>query len=101
MDEQQGAPPTGERIGRLESAMHYEREMRNAALALHWHQMQAYVDGQVTQLRHEMRLRGFGEPLGLAGWMKLAAALLLPFLAFLLTGSLEQAATVAKVMGSP
>ena len=50
---------------------------------------------RVDQLHQEMKIRGFGEPLGASGWLKLAAALLLPFLVLMSTGSPKAAIQAA------
>lgn len=72
-----------ERITRLETALGYE--------ARAWR-------SDLLQFRQEMRHRGFGQPLGIAGWGKLVAAVLLPFLVLLATGSPEKAQRAAQTM---
>lgn len=84
-----------ERLTRLEEivrlGVEYDRERNYQA----WMGLQ----GQITDLRREMNFRGYGQPLGMAAWLKVLLAILLPYLALLLTGSIEFAHKVAAVPG--
>jgi len=60
------------------------------------HQAREDLREQIASLRAEMRVRGYGTPLSAWAWWKLLAALVLPFAAFVMSGSLESAIHVSE-----
>lgn len=74
---------TLERLTRMETVQEYQHD---TLIRIHL---------EMDELRREMKLRGFGEPLGASGWLKLGAALLLPFLVLMSTGSPKEAIQAA------
>lgn len=98
--DQQEAPSTDadmsairERLSRLEERVRLTGDYDRAANWQAWHGLQV----QMNHLRSEMQLRGFGQPLGMIAWLKILLAILLPYLALLLTGSIEIAHKVASI----
>lgn len=84
-----------ERLARLEERVQLGSQYDRSANYQAWSGLQMQMD----ELRAEVRLRGYGQPLGSIAWFKILAAVLLPYLALLLTGSIEFAHKVAAVPG--
>ena len=82
-----------ERLARLEERFVLTTQYDRSANYQAWARLQDQING----LRGEIRLRGYGQPLGMAAWLKIMAAVLLPYLALLLTGSIHIAQKVAAV----
>lgn len=82
-----------ERLTRLEEIVRLGAQYDRNANYQAWAGLQMQMD----ELRSEVRMRGFGQPLGLIAWLKIMAAILLPYLALLLTGSIEIAHKIASV----
>lgn len=80
-----------ERLARLE-----ERQDGDRRLAYLNHET---LQQQIDQLRHEVRSLSIVAPAGMAPWIKLGLAILLPFLVYALTGSLEQASRASRIIG--
>ncbi len=83
-----------ERLTRLEEIVRlgaqYDRERNYQA----WAGLQMQVDG----LTAEVAGQAHASPIGTAGWLKVLVAILLPYLALLLTGSIKIAQNVAAVV---
>ena len=83
-----------ERLTRLEEIVRlgaqYDRERNYQA----WAGLQAQLDGIAMKLS----VREHVSPIGTAGWLKVLVAILLPYLALLLTGSIKIAHSVAAVV---
>lgn len=62
------------------------------------YQAWAGLQMQVDELRYQLSRRGFGRPLSTVAWLKIMAAVLLPYLALLATGSIHLAQKVAAVV---
>lgn len=84
-----------ERLTRLEEIVRLGAEHDRERNYQAWMGLQ----GQMSALQHEVRLRGYGQPLGLVAWLKVMLAILLPYLALLMTGSIEFAHKIAAVPG--
>lgn len=82
-----------ERLARLEEIVRlgaqYDRERNYQA----WAGLQMQMDGLIA----EVRAREHANPIGTAGWLKVMLAILLPYLALLMTGSIKVAQKVAAV----
>lgn len=80
-----------ERLLHLELANRYERQAIYRELEDLQHQL--------NYLRQEVHSTSIVTPLGLASWVKLGLAVLLPFLVLLATGSFDKARTVSGLLG--
>lgn len=90
---EQTASPLSERLTRLEEQVRLTTEFDRVANYQAWQGLQM----QVNHLRAEIQYRGMGQPLHVGALVKLMVAALLPFLALLMTGSLDIARNVAAV----
>ena len=83
----------GEKVARLEVWREADRDLSRLNYQI--------LQGQIDSLRQDIRAPAITTPHGLATWVKVLAALLLPFLVYANLLSPEKAASVSRVVGGP
>lgn len=81
-----------ERVARLETGVIYEREMMT--------RLHIDLDRRLCRIERRMSEHSTPPPVGTAGWIKIAVAILIPIMVLMATGSPQQAAQVGlRIMG--